>query len=127
MEKVWVACQFPLHSTCATFGIHVRPFPLMVQHIFMRRTTHRQTETHPLWIFYSATTSMAQEQSQELPVEQQLSNSTGGDTGVKPSASCYCLINHLRATVHHIQQKIKVKTCWLLCTTDKKKMYLCPK
>lgn len=32
---------------------------------------------------------MAQEQSQELPVEQQLSNGTEGDTEVKPSAACY--------------------------------------
>lgn len=107
MEKVRVAREFPLHSTCSSFGIHTLLFPLSVQHLFMRRTTHRQTETHPLRLFFSATASMAQEQSQELPVEQQLSNSTGGDTKVKLSASCYSLINHVRATAHHIQQKIK--------------------
>lgn len=74
------------------------------------------TQTHPLRLFYSATASMAQEQSQELPVEQQLSNSTGGDAEVKLSTACYSLINHLRATAQHIQQKVKVKTCWLWCT-----------
>lgn len=122
VEKVRVACQFPLHSTCSSFGVRTWLLPPRVQHLFMKRTTHRQPETHPLRLFYRATAGMAQEQSQELPVEQQLSNSTGGDTGVKLSATCYSLINHriATATAHHIQQTIKVKICWLLCTNYKK-------
>lgn len=103
------ARQFPLRSTCSSFGIRTGIFPLRVQHPFTRWTTHRQTGTHPLRLFYSATASMAQEQSQELPVEQQPSNGTGGDTEVKLSAACYSLINHLPAAAHHIQLKIKVR------------------
>lgn len=120
VEKARVVCQFPLHPTCSSFSIPTWLLPLRVQHLFMRRTTHRQTEAHPPRLFYSVTANMAQEQSQELPVEQRLSNSTEGDTEVKPSAACYSLINHLRATAHHIQHKIKVKTCWLLCTNYQK-------
>lgn len=53
MENARVACQFPLQSTCTSFGVRARLFPLRVQHLFMRRTTHRDRQRHTRWGYFT--------------------------------------------------------------------------